>query len=75
MQITVEKCTDGTFLVQVPCKSKKKEDKGNYIEYRPDLKYTAENEKEALKIIAEALKEVEVPEDEYGIAYEEAIKS
>lgn len=74
MQITIEKCADGTFIIQVPCKPKKKEDKGNRIEYRPDIKYTAEDEKGALKVIAEALKEVEVPEDEYGLAYKEATK-
>jgi hypothetical protein len=73
MQIRIEKAADNTFIIEVPCKPKK-EKKGNCIEYNPDLKYTANDEKSALKIIAEALKEIEAPEDEYGIGFDEAAK-
>ena len=76
MRISIEKCADGTFLIEVPCKPKKKKGEGNrnLVEYNPDIKYTAEDEKGALKIITEALKEIETPEDEYGIGFEEATK-
>jgi len=72
MRISVEKASDGTYIIEVPCKTKK--DKKGYEIYKSDLKYTAEDEKGALKIIATALKEIEVPEDEYGLAYAEASK-
>lgn len=73
MRISCEKCSDGTFLVEVPPKQKK-DKKGNEIGWKPELKYTAKTEDEALKIIGEALKEIETPQDEYGIAFEEASK-
>jgi hypothetical protein len=74
MQIRIEKAADNTFIIEVPCKPKKDKKGNGCIEYNPDLKYTADDEKSALKIISEALKEIEVPEDEYGIGFTEAAK-
>jgi hypothetical protein len=73
MRISVEKASDGTFIIEVPAK-KKKGKKGEDICYREDIKYTAKNVDEALKVIKEALNEVETPDDEYGIAFGEAAK-
>jgi len=70
MRISVEKASDGTYIVEVPCKPKKDEE-GHEI-YKPELKYTAETEDDAIKIIREALGEIETPDDEYGIAFGEA---
>jgi len=72
MRISVEKASDGTYIVEVPRKPKK-DKRGNEI-YQNDLKYTAKTTKEAMAVIAEALKEVPTPDDEYGIAYDEASK-
>lgn len=72
MRISVEKASDGTFIIEVPAK-KRKDAKGNML-YPEDLKYTASDETEALKIIGEALKEVKAPVDEYKIGFDEASK-
>ena len=72
MRITVEACSDGTYIVEVPAKKSKGK---NGLEYKEDLKYTAKTEEEALKVIKEALKGIAIPEDEYGIAFDEAAKT
>lgn len=70
MRISIEKASDGTFIIEVPCKKRK--NKEGELEYKEDLKYTAKTEEDALKVVAEALKEIETPEDEYGIGFNEA---
>lgn len=67
--IRVEKASDGTFIISVPPKPKKDNKEPCFYE---DIKYTAKNEKECLRIVGEALKDVKAPEDEYGIGFEEA---
>lgn len=71
MRISVEKAADGTFIIDVPVKPKKNP-KGDLVDYKPDLRYTAKDNAEALKIIEKAIEEVEAPDDEYGLAFEEA---
>jgi hypothetical protein len=73
MRISIERAADKTFIVEVPCKPKK-DKKGNMENWKPDLKYTAKTEEEALDIVKEALKEIETPEDEYGLAFDSASK-
>lgn len=70
MRISIERAADGSFIITVPAKEKKGP-KGVLV-CQEDLKYTAEDEAEALKIIETALKEIKPQEDEYGIAFKEA---
>lgn len=72
MHIRVEKAADGTYIVEVP--AKKKKDKKGMEMCNEDLKYTTKTEEECIKVIKEALKEIDAPNDEYGIAFNEAVK-
>jgi len=76
MRISVEKASDGAFIVEVPCKPKKdKGEKGHPMDMMErDLKYTAKTDDEAIKIIKEALKDIKTPEDEYSLAFDSASK-
>ena len=71
MSIETEKVADGSFIIKVPCKAKKND---GSPEWRPDVKYTAKSEDEAIVVIRKALAEIEAPDDELGIAWEEATK-
>lgn len=72
MRIGVEKAADGTFIIDVPRKPKK-DKQGNKL-YQEDLRYTAKNIEKALTVIKKVLMEVETPNDEYEIAFDEAVK-
>ncbi len=68
MDISIEKAVNG-YIITVP-RCKKDGNEG----WMPPAKYAVGDLKEALRIIARALKEMPTPEDEFDFSFDEAIK-